>query len=84
MLQSFFHISVAISTHIIGIFFLVKGKSIGENIIVAVVWTAVVEDTLGWYPLPEVEQINLSLPPQIFSHHFGLEVDMTNGLMPSR
>ena len=79
--------SVAISAHIIGIFFFVKGKSVGENIVVAVVWTAVVEDTLGWYPLPEVEQINLSFPPQkniFLSHHFGLEVDMTNGLMPSR
>ena len=28
------------------------------------IWTAVVEDTLGRYPLPDVEQINISLPPQ--------------------
>ena len=56
--------SVSISTHIVCIFFFVKGKSVGENIIVAMIWTAVVEDTLGRYPLPEVEQINLSLPPQ--------------------
>ena len=39
--------------HVINVFFSVKSKGEGENVIVAVVRTAIVEDTLGRYPLPK-------------------------------
>ena len=42
-----------IFAHVIGVLFSVKSKDEGENVIVAVVRTAIVEDTLGRYPLPK-------------------------------
>ena len=41
--------------HVVGVVFPIKGKGVGEDIVVAVVRTAIVEHTLGRDAVPSVE-----------------------------
>ena len=58
-----------VQTHVVGVLLTVKGKCKGQDIVVAMIWTSIVEHTLRGNPVP-VKYIIAPYPKLLCNYNF--------------